>query len=68
MLRFRRATAVFLPILLAFTVLLPVSAATATDALRDTADYVKKNTPVPGFRDDWKVMVLCNLLGNAGMI
>lgn len=58
MLRFRRVFAVFLTVLLAFTMLLPVSAATATDALTDTVDYVTKNTPKPGFGDEWKVMAL----------
>ena len=47
-----------LTVLLAFTMLLPVSAATAADALTDTADYVKKNTTNPGFGDEWKVMAL----------
>lgn len=58
MLRFRRITALFLTALLAFFMLLPVSAASATDALTDTANYVKKTTTNPGFGDEWKVMAL----------
>ena len=58
MLRFRKIIALLLSVVLCLTMLLPVSAATASDALTDTADYVKKNTPKLGFGDEWKVMAL----------
>ena len=47
MLRFRRMTALFLTVLLAFTMMLPVSAATANDALSDTANWLQKNVTAP---------------------
>jgi len=47
MLRFRRITALFLTILLTVTVVLPVSAASADDALSDTAKWLQKNVTNP---------------------
>ena len=47
MMGFRRMTALFLTVLLAFTMILPVSAASAEDALSDTAKWLQKNVTDP---------------------
>ena len=61
MLRFRRITALFLTVLLAFTMMLPVSAATANDALSDTAKWLQKNVTNPvvaSIGGEWAVIGL----------
>ena len=61
MLRFRRITALLLTALLAFTVMLPVSAASANDALSDTAKWLQKhvtNPVVASIGGEWAVIGL----------
>ena len=61
MLRFRRITALLLTTLLAFTMMLPVSAATANDALSDTAKWLQKNVTNPvvaSIGGEWAVIGL----------
>lgn len=58
MLRFRKMISLLLSVVLCFSMILPVSAASYVDALADTANYVKKTTANPGFGDEWKVMAL----------
>ena len=61
MLRFRRITALLLTALLAFTVMLPVSAASANDALSDTAKWLQKNVTNPvvaSIGGEWAVIGL----------
>ena len=61
MLCFRRITALFLTVLLAFTVMLPVSAASAKDALSDTANWLQKHVTAPtvaSIGGEWAVIGL----------
>lgn len=61
MLRFRRITALLLRTLLVFTVMLPVSAASASDVLIDTAKWLQKNVTNPvvaSIGGEWAVIGL----------
>ena len=61
MLRFRRITALFLMVLLALTMMLPVSAAFEKDALSDTAKWLQKNVTNPvvaSIGGEWTVIGL----------
>lgn len=61
MLRFRRMTALLMTVLLAFSMMLPVSAASADDALSDTAKWLQKNVTDPvvaSIGGEWAVIGL----------
>ena len=61
MLRFRKMTALLMTVLLAFSMMLPVSAASADDALSDTAKWLQKNVTDPvvaSIGGEWAVIGL----------
>ena len=61
MLCFRRITALFLTVLLAATMMLPVSAASAKDTLSDTANWLQKHVTAPtvaSIGGEWAVIGL----------
>ena len=61
MLRFRKMTALFLTALLAFSLTMPVSAASAKDALSDTANWLQKTVTAPtvaSIGGEWAVIGL----------